>query len=112
MLLWPVPRPGTAMTTAPTKPTASPTRVAEDGRRPAIAAATTATKSGVAPFNIPVSADDTCCSASANIVSGTAIHTTPSATVPRISLAGTARRAAGKSDSTAKPIAMRRNASP
>ena len=69
--------------------------------------ATAATNSGVAPFNMPVTLDDTCCSAYGNIVSGYAIHTTPSRAIFGQSLRGMDRRDAGKRASTPKPTATR-----
>ena len=52
--------------------------------------ATAAANSGVAPFNMPVSADDTCCSACGNMLSGNASQMTPSSDV-----AAQSRRAMG-----------------
>ena len=48
------------------------------GNDRAITAATNAAKIGVAPFSIPVTLLDTCCSANGNTVSGAASQTTPS----------------------------------
>ena len=82
------------------------------GSRCAIRLATAATNSGVAPFSMPVSADDTCCSANGNMLSGNASHSTPSAAVPAQSARATGRRADGNRDSVRKPIAMRVNVTP
>jgi hypothetical protein len=61
---------------------------------------------------MPVSADDTCCSANGNMLSGKASHSTPSAAVPAQSARTTGRRADGNRDSVKKPIAMRENVTP
>ena len=57
--------------------------------------ATTATNSGVAPFNIPVTLLDTCCSANGNTVSGTANHTSDNTTMFGQAFFGTGCRAFG-----------------
>src|SRR5712691_3343102 len=89
-----------------------PTSTAGGGMRRARPAATAAANSGVAPFSIPVSADETCCSANGNMLSGKASHTMPSAAAPERSDRRICRRAAGTSDSVRKPTAMRTNVTP
>ena len=74
--------------------------------------ATAAAKSAVAPFSMPVSADDTCCSANGNMLSGNASHSTPSAAVAARSDRASGPRAAGISDSVRKPTRMRTNVTP
>ncbi len=106
------PSAGTAITTAPPKPMTRPASVPRSGNRCASRLATAATHSGVAPFNMPVSADDTCCSANGNMLSGNANHSTPSAAVPAQSARATGRRADGNRDSVRNPIAMRVNVTP
>ena len=69
--------------------------------------ATAAAKSGVAPLSMPVSADDTCCSAKGNMLSGNASHKTPSHAVPAQSARRTGARPAGISDSVTNPMAIR-----
>ena len=58
---------------------------------------------GVAPFSIPVSADDTRCSAKGKRLSGNASHRHPSRAVGHPSPGASGRRAAGTSDRQAKP---------
>src|SRR5262245_57863194 len=106
------PSAGSAITTAPPNPISRPANVPRAGNRCASALATAATERGVAPFNIPVSADDTCCSANGNMLSGNANHNTPSAAVPAQSARATGRRADGNRDSVKNPIAMRLNVTP
>jgi hypothetical protein len=60
----------------------NPARVPRAGSRWASRLATAATHNGVAPFSIPVNADETCCSANGNMLNGNANHNTPSAAVP------------------------------
>ncbi len=84
---------GSAMTTAPPKPISRPASVPRPGRRCARTLATAATQSGVAPFNMPVSAEETCCSANGNMLSGNANHSTPSAAVAAQSARATGCRA-------------------
>src|SRR5712692_11273363 len=104
--------PGNAIRIAPRNPTASPARTAGEGKRRARMLATAAANNAVAPFSMPVSADDTCCSANGNMLSGKASHKTPSQAVPQRSDARIGRRAAGTSESVRNPIAMRVNVTP
>src|SRR5262245_15667281 len=97
---------------APASPTARPTATREDGASRASRLATSAANSGVAPFSIPASADETCRSANGNMLSGTASHNTPSAAVFTRSSGRIGRRADGTNDSVAKPSAIRTTVSP
>jgi hypothetical protein len=83
-----------------------------DGSRRAMPAATIAVKSGTAPFSIPVSADETCCSAKGNMLSGNAIQSTPTSAMPGQSSRPTGRREPGNSASVRKPTRMRVNVTP
>ena len=69
---------GAAISTMPASPATRPTIWRRGGRRRTISAATMAVKIGVAPFSMPVTLDETRCSASGNSDSGIATHTTPS----------------------------------
>src|ERR687898_941766 len=69
---------GAAMRTMPASPATRPVIWRPGGRRRTISAATIAVKIGVAPFNMPVTLEETRCSARGNSDSGTATHTTPS----------------------------------
>ena len=114
---WPSPgsgaaTPGHAISTAPVKPTARPTSTPRAGRRRASRLATAAANSAVAPFSMPVSADDTCCSANGNMLSGNASHRTPRPAVFQRSARRIGRRAAGIADSVRNPIRIRRNVTP
>jgi hypothetical protein len=74
--------------------------------------ATSAAKSGTAPFSMPVSAEETRCSAYGNMLRGKAIQSTPRrATAPQ-SERGTGRREAGSRDSVIKPTRMRTKVTP
>ena len=64
-------------------------------------------KSGVAPFNIPVTADDTCRSARGNIESGIATQVTPNSASRGQSLRSIVRRVAGRNASVQNPNVMR-----
>ena len=66
---------GKAMSTTPPVPMASPAIWPRGGNDRTITAATNAAKIGVAPFSIPVTLLDTCCSANGNTVSGAASQT-------------------------------------
>jgi hypothetical protein len=69
-------------------------------------------KSGLAPFSIPVSADDTRSSAWGNMLKGKASQSTPrSATQPH-SLAGMLCQERGRRARVAKPIRIRRKVIP
>ena len=106
------PRPGNAITTAPAKPTARPVITPRDGSACASRAAIAATNSGVAPFSMPVSADETCCSANGNMLNGNASHSTPTPAMPAQSDRATGWRADGNRDSVTNPTAMRANVTP
>src|SRR5882672_75361 len=67
---------GKPITTVPAMPMAIPTITRREGSFHAIIAATAAAKSGFAPFNIPVSAEETYRSANGNMLSGNAIQKT------------------------------------
>ena len=83
-----------------------------DGQRRAMPAATIAVKSGTAPFSMPVSADETCCSAKGNMLSGNAIQSTPTSAVPRQSSRRIARREPGNRARVRKPTRMRVKVTP
>ncbi len=103
---------GNAMSTAPVIPTTRPARTPLGGSWRATIVATIAAKSGTAAFNIPVIADDTCCSACGTSASGKPIHSVPTTTIPSHSLGGTDFHARGNSASVMKPITIRTNATP
>ena len=65
-------------------------------------AATIAAKIGVAPLSMPVTLDETCCSASGNSDSGTASHTTPSSASVGHDVRGTGCRVAGTETMTSE----------
>ena len=100
------------MSTAPVMPTTRPTMTELDGMLRAISAATMTTKRGFAPFSMPVKAEVMRCSANGNMLRGKAIHNTPTQAMATRSCRRTGPRAAGKRDSVAKPIAMRRKVTP
>ena len=104
--------PGHAINSAPVKPTARPTITPRAGSRRASRLATAAANSAVAPFSMPVSADDTCCSANGNMLSGNASHSTPRPAVFHRSAARIGRLAAGIVERVRKPIRMRRKVTP
>ena len=65
-------------------PTANPTATPRDGARFRTYEATIVAKRGLAPFSIPVIAEETRCSANGNIVRGNANQSKPShATEPQ-----------------------------
>src|ERR1700722_9569240 len=99
---------GSAIKMAPPMPTANPANTRPEGARRAMTAATTAVNKGLAPFSIPVSADETCCSAKGNMLSGKAIQRTPIAPMPIQSDRKTGLRDPGNKESVPKPIRMRR----
>ena len=66
-----------------------------------------AVNSGVAAFNMPVNADETCCSANGNIDIGNANHTTAKTATLARSSRWIGAREPGKHDSTENPISMR-----
>ena len=72
-----------------------------------MSAATIAAKIGVAPFSMPVTLDETRCSASGNSDNGTASHTTPSSTSAATTCRGTGCRVAGTDATTSKPNTIR-----
>src|SRR5580658_1605593 len=111
-LFAPAPKPGTAIATAPPNPTARPMTMFRDGAFLATRAATPAAIRGVDPFNIPVSADDTDCSAYGNMLMGNASHKTPNQAMPARSLFCTGRRAPGTRDRVRKPITNREKVIP
>src|SRR3954463_3462511 len=111
-LLLPSLKLGNAIKIEPAIPVTSPRRMRPDGIFLAIAAATMVTNSGVVAFNIPVSAEDTRCSAKGNMLSGNANQRTLSAMIPRHADLSMGFLAAGKKESVAKPIAMRMNETP
>src|SRR5262245_34022506 len=86
--------------------------MARVGGRLARRLATAAAHSGTAPLSIPVSAEETRSSANGNMLSGNAIHSTPRTTPFQRSEDPRRRRAAGTSDSVAKPMAMRTKVTP
>ena len=67
---------------------------------------------GVEPFSIPVNAEDTCCSANGNMLSGNAIQKMPSSAIFSRSSRAIGARAAGTQESAAKPTAIRMNVTP
>src|SRR5262245_42619968 len=69
-------------------------------------------KSGIAPFSIPVVADETCCSAIGNMLSGNAIQRTARAKTPRQSPRESGVRAPRTLVRTAKPTRSRMNVTP
>ena len=83
-----------------------------DGHRRAMPAATIAVKSGTAPFSMPVSADETRCSAKGNMLSGKAIQSTPTSAVPSQSSRLTGRREPGNSARVRNPTRMRVKVTP
>src|SRR5579859_696233 len=89
-----------------------PIMTRRDGSFHAISAATVAVKSGLAPFNIPVSAEETYRSANGNMLNGNAIQNAPSATIFGQSERNTGIRAEGNSERVKKPIASRTNVTP
>src|SRR5258708_18403304 len=93
-------------------PIAMPVITRRDGSLHAIKAATAAVNSGFAPFNIPVSAEDTYRSANGNMLSGNAIQNAPSATIFSQSERSTGLRADGKHNSVRNPTASRTNVTP
>src|SRR4029453_10103110 len=97
---------------APANPTARPSATRLDGACRASRLATRAANSGVAPFSMPASADDTCCSANGNMLSGNASHSTPSAAVFARSSGRIGRLADGTNDSVANPSAIRTTVTP
>src|SRR3954454_9119843 len=111
-LLLPWPADGSATSTAPAGPTASPVAMPRDGALLAILDATAAANSGMAPFSMPVSAEETRCSANGNMLRGNAIHNTPSSTVGQRSSLAIGRRDAGSTDRVRKPTAMRQKVTP
>ena len=94
-LLWPSPIVGKAINTAPAMPTATPAIIRGAGARRAMTAATIAVNRGLAPFSIPVIAEETCCSANGNMLRGNASQRTPTPTIPSQSERMTGFRAAG-----------------
>src|SRR5262249_5925105 len=64
------------------------------------------------PFNIPVSAEETCRSANGNKLKGNASQNTPSATIFGQSDRNTGFRADGNSDSVKNPITSRTSVTP
>ena len=99
---------GRAITTTPAKPTSNPTSWCFGGGRLAIIVATIATNSGVAPLSMPVTLDDTRCSANGNSVSGTASQTTPSIAIqPHGRARSIGARAAGNASNVANPNSTR-----
>src|SRR5579871_826774 len=103
---------GNPITIVPAIPIAIPTITRRTGNFHAISAATLVVNSGFAPFNIPVSAEETYRSAKGNMLSGNAIQNAPSATIFSQSERNTGFRAAGNSDSVKNPIASRTNVTP
>ena len=93
-------------------PTTRPLITWREGQARARKAATITTKSGLAPFNMPVSAELIRCSAKGNMLSGNAIQRRPTQKMPGQSSRGTGRRAAGTKDRVAKPIRIRRKVMP
>ncbi len=69
-------------------------------------------KSGTAPFSIPVSADDTCCSAKGNMLKGKAIQSTPTSAVPGQSSRLTERRDPGNRARVRNPTRIRVKVTP
>ena len=117
------------ISSTPTKPTPSPISCWRGGSFPSMSVAMNAAKSGVAPFSIPVTADDTWRSASGNIESGIATQVAPEEREPRPVAAVDDRRVAGskrerreaeemRSDvmtpgaNASRPIAMKKNDAP
>ena len=74
--------------------------------------ATITANRGLAPFNMPVNAEETRCSASGNMVSGKANQSTPSHTTGIQSERATGFRADGNIASVAMPMKMRPKATP
>src|SRR4051812_22136984 len=111
-LLLPSLKVGKAIKIEPAIPVTSPKKMRREGIFLAIAAATMVTNSGVVAFNIPVSAEDTRCSAKGNMLSGNANQRTLSAMMPRHADLSMGFLAAGNKESVAKPIAMRMNETP
>ena len=69
-------------------------------------------KRGLAPFSIPVIADDTRCSANGNIVRGNANHSNPSQTTEPQSPRSTGFREEGNNASVANPTQIRMKQTP
>ena len=100
----PSPAVGRAISTTPARPSSRPTTCLACGARRARAAATMVTKIGVPPLSMPVTLDDTCCSANGKSDSGMAIQIVPSRMIRQRSAPVTrVRRAAGKRPSVRKP---------
>jgi hypothetical protein len=95
------------MSTVPPNPTARPAATARDGARRVRPAATMAVKRGIAPFSIPVSAEETRCSAKGNMLRGKASQSTPSKAMPGQSERATDPRADGMSPSVMNPMRIR-----
>src|SRR5262249_10187071 len=111
-VLCPSPSVGNPITIVPAKPIAMPAITRRVGSFQAINAATLVVKSGFAPFNIPVSAEETCRSANGNKLKGNASQNTPSATIFGQSDRNTGFRADGNSDSVKNPITSRTSVTP
>src|SRR5688572_12008250 len=94
------------MSTMPASPATRPTIWRPGGRRRTISAAMMAVKIGVAPFSMPVTLDETRCSASGNSDSGIATHTTPSTANRGHAARGTGSRVAGTEAMTSSPNMM------
>ena len=94
---------GSATKTEPASPVKRPKSTRLEGALRAITVATMATKIGVTAFNIPVNAEETCCSANGNMLSGRANQRMPSNTIPGQAERSMVLRAAGNSASVRKP---------
>src|SRR4030095_12275437 len=103
---------GHATSVIPTSPTTKPRKRRGDGIRRAKPAATIAVNKGFAPINMPVSADETRCSANGNMLRGNANQRTPSDVMRLQSDREIARRADGKDASGATPTLSRTKVTP
>ena len=103
---------GRAMMTAPLMPTARPMATPREGTVPESQLATRVAKRGLAPFNIPVRAELTRCSAKGKSVNGKANQRTPSQKTEGQSARSTDLRAEGKQARVRKPMTMRTKATP
>ena len=109
----PIPRHAPSTTSTPAKPSARPSARSRVGRSSgSVRSTTTSTKSGVVPFQMPASSDETCCSPNAKSVNGallTSTAATPRCSHVRLSRGRRPRCASSTGASASRPKSMRPN---
>lgn len=108
----PSPRAGQASSVVPASPTMRPHITSPDGARRVTHAATMAVNNGLAPFSMPVSAEDTRSSANGNMPERKGELQDTEQGDPAPVRSWNRRRAEGNHDNVANPIAIRTKVTP